>query len=90
MNLGGLSPMKTDINLFEVEFYEAGNPKGPEYRWFSSIGHALEFMHGITGETHVAEMTFRNHLLEQSAAGVATFLNHLKAGREQPAEELPF
>ena len=59
--------MTTEMNLFEVEFYEAGNPKGPEYRWFSDIGHALEFMHGITGETHITAMTFRNHSLEQSA-----------------------
>ena len=82
--------MTTEMNLFEVEFYEAGNPKGPEYRWFSSIGHALEFMHGITGETHITAMTFRNHSLEQSAGGIATFLNRRTGDRNQPDDLIPF
>ena len=79
-----------DLTVYEVEFCEFGNPKGPDYRWFSRIGHALEFMNGITNECHVEQMTFRAHVLEGDAGGVATFLNHLTGERKEPAEGIPF
>jgi hypothetical protein len=80
-----------DTNVFEVEFQEAGNPRGPDYRWFSSIGKALEFMHGITSEMHVEEMTFRNHAIEHTPGGFAAFLNKLSS-RELTTldDEIPF
>lgn len=79
-----------DMTVYEIEFQEHGSPKGPDYRWFSKIGQALEFMNGITGEAHIAEMTFRAHVLAEGAPGVAQFLNHLTGSRKAPDEELPF
>jgi len=87
-----------DMTIYEIEFREHGNPKGPDYRWFSKIGHALEFMNAIPGETHISEMTFRAHVLAEGAPGVAQFLNHLTGDRRElnimpgagPNDELPF
>ena len=80
----------SELRIYEVEFSEHGSPKEPDYRWFSSIGHALEFMHGITNETFVVEMKFRAHSLEGDAGGLATFLNRLTGSRRQSEEEIPF
>ena len=78
--------------VYEIEFSERGNPKGPEYRWFSSILPALDFMRGITEETHIVEMTFRAHGLDAGTEGAATFLNkiasRLTSERDDP--DLPF
>ena len=79
-----------DLTIYEIQFQEHGNPKGPDYRWFSKIGQALEFMNGITGEMHVAEMTFKAHLIAEGAPGVAQFLNHLTSDRKAPTDEIPF
>jgi hypothetical protein len=83
--------MTNDTRVYEVEFQEAGNPKGPDYRWFSEIGRAIEFMHGITGEIHVSEMTFRNHRIEHQPGGFTQFLNQLSSRQMKTLDEdLPF
>ena len=77
--------------VYEIEFSERGNPKGPDYRWFSSILPALDFMRGITEEAHIVEMTFRAHGLDAGTEGAATLLNEF-AGRitSDKSNELPF
>lgn len=78
-------------HIYEVEFQEAGNPKGPDYRWFSKISHAFEFMHGITNEVHISEMTFRNHAIENNSGAFAAFLNSLSSRHPaEPEDEIPF
>ena len=78
--------------VFEVEFQEHVNPKGPEYRFFSGIQHALEFMAGITEEAPIAEMTFRAHSLDASPGAAANLLNTITARlkSEQDGPDLPF
>ena len=80
----------SELRIYEVEFSEHGSSQEPDYRWFSSIGHALEFMHGITSEAHISHMAYRAHILDESAGGIATFLNHLTGSRKKPEEEIPF
>lgn len=78
-------------HIFEVEFQEAGNPKGPEYRWFSEIGAAFAFMQGITSEAHIEEMTYRNHPIKTEPGAFASFLNHLTSRQAKSLDEdLPF
>ena len=78
--------------VYEVQFQERGNRKGPDYRFFSKINHALEFMAGITSETNVDEMTFRAHCIDPFPGGAANLLNtiasRLTSERDDP--DLPF
>lgn len=81
----------TDTHIYEVEFADHGNPKEPEYRWFSDIGQALAFMNGITGEMHVAHMTYRSHAVDASPGAFAQFLNQLSSRQAKtPEDEIPF
>ena len=78
--------------VFEVQFQEQGNTEGPDYRFFSRIQHALEFMAGITDEAPIAEMTFRAHSLDASPGATANLLNTITARlkAEQDGPDLPF
>jgi hypothetical protein len=80
-----------EVTVYEVKFQEHGNPRGPDYRWFSKIGHALEFMNAIPTEIHVVEMAFKAHTLEEGEAGIALFLNRLTSdGAIDQQDDIPF
>ena len=78
--------------VYEVQFQERGKPKGPDYRFFSKINHALEFMAGITSETDVAEMTFRAHCIDPFPGGATNLLNAIasRLTSERDDSAIPF
>jgi hypothetical protein len=75
----------TDTIVYEVEFSESG--REPEYRFFSDIKVALNFMVGITHEMNVSQMTYKAHLVSPDCGGFAQFLNQRIA---RDVDAIPF